>query len=68
VIPQAVWDVVDLYFLCVPTPESNGHLPEPGGMLDQDAWTMESFRKLRVAHSQVEAARLKERNATKGGE
>lgn len=66
-IPSEVWGVVDLYFLCVPSPEMTGHMPSAGGVLDQDAWTMDAFRDLRVAHSQIEAARLKEWTATHGG-
>jgi hypothetical protein len=42
-------------------------MPSAGGVLDQDAWTMDAFRDLRVAHSQIEAARLKEWTATHGG-
>ena len=66
VVPQKVWDVVDLYLLVGWSPEAAGHLPEAGPLADQDAWTMDAIHKLRVADSQIQAARLKEWQATEG--
>jgi hypothetical protein len=65
-IPAEVWDVVDLYRLCVPIPDNDGFLPDAGSPLDQDAWTMDAFQVLRGAHSQIQSAQIKEWQATKG--
>lgn len=53
-IDPEVWSMVDLYLMC-----GDHHLPQAGGMLDQDARTMAAFLVLRDTDAQIERAKLR---------
>jgi len=60
-IPAEIWQVVDVYLMC-----GEHHLPAAGGVLDQDAWTMDAFLVLGSTDEQIQRAKMRSYRVRQG--